>query len=165
MGESCKNEPLIRKARPNDLPEILSMVKELPEFEDLSEQMVATEVDYRESFFGDNPAAEALVADLDGALIGYAIFFSTFSTFVGRAGIWLEDLYVRQDFRKQGIGKKLLKAVGEVAMTRNSGPYEWAVLDWNENAIQLYRQMGGEILDEWRIVRLDRNGIETLEEK
>ena len=91
--------------------------------------------------------------------------FSTFSTFVGRAGIWLEDLYVRPDFRKAGIGKKLLKAVGRIAEERNAGRYEWCVLDWNQNAIDLYTQVGGEILDEWRIVRLDRTAIEALPAK
>ncbi|MEM6278000.1 MAG: GNAT family N-acetyltransferase [Verrucomicrobiota bacterium] len=165
MGEKSKNDPLIREARSEDISEIISMVKELADFEHLSDEMVATEADYQESFFGEKPAAEALVAEIEGYLIGYAIFFSTFSTFVGRAGIWLEDLYVREEHRKKGIGKALLKEVGDLARKRNSGRYEWAVLDWNENAIQLYRQMGGEILDEWRIVRLDRNGIETLEEK
>ena len=152
----------IREASSGDVPGILEMVAELAEFEHLTDQLVATEDDYQESLFGENPAAEALVATVSGDLVGYAIFFSTFSTFVGRAGIWLEDLYVRPDFRKVGIGKKLLKAVGAVAEARAAGRYEWCVLDWNQNAIDLYTQVGGEILDEWRIVRLDRASIEAL---
>ena len=155
----------IREAVREDIPEILGMVRELAEFEELSDQVVATKEDYEESLFGVAPVAEALVAEVGGDIVGYAIFFSTFSTFVGRAGIWLEDLYVRAPFRKRGLGRKLLKAVGSVAGERNAGRYEWSVLDWNQNAIDLYTQVGGDILDEWRIVRLDREAIERLPEK
>ncbi len=155
----------IRPARPNDVPGILAMIRELAEFEALSHQVVATEDDYHASLFGENPAAEALVAEVENNLVGYAIFFSTFSTFIGRAGIWLEDLYVRPDFRGLGLGKGLLKAVGEIAAARNAGRYEWSVLDWNRNAIDLYERVGGEILQEWRIVRLDQQGIRSLPEK
>jgi len=155
----------IRPARPNDVPGILAMIRELAEFEALSHQVVATEDDYHASLFGENPAAEALVAEVENNLVGYAIFFSTFSTFIGRAGIWLEDLYVRPDFRGLGLGKGLLKVVGEIAATRNAGRYEWSVLDWNRNAIELYERVGGEILQEWRIVRLDHQGIRSLPEK
>jgi len=155
----------IRPARPNDVPGILAMIRELAEFEALSHQVVATEDDYHASLFGENPAAEALVAEVGNNLVGYAIFFSTFSTFIGRAGIWLEDLYVRPDFRGLGLGKGLLKAVGEIAAARNAGRFEWSVLDWNRNAIDLYERVGGEILQEWRIVRLDQQGIRSLPEK
>ena len=155
----------IRPARPNDVPGILAMIRELAEFEALSHHVVATEDDYHASLFGENPAAEALVAEVGNNLVGYAIFFSTFSTFIGRAGIWLEDLYVRPDFRGLGLGKGLLKVVGEIAAARNAGRYEWSVLDWNRNAIELYERVGGEILQEWRIVRLDQQGIRSLPEK
>lgn len=141
------------------------MVAELAEFEDLTDQLVATEEDYQKSLFGPVPVAEALVAEREGGLIGYAIFFSTFSTFIGKAGIWLEDLYVKEAFRHQGVGKSLLKALGKMAQERGAGRYEWCVLDWNQNAIDLYQQVGGEILEEWRIVRMDRKGIENLPEK
>lgn len=165
MSEIFTSDIRIRAAREGDICDILNMVRELAEFERLLDQVVATEEDYRKSLFGENSAAEALVAESEDGLIGYAIFFSTFSTFVGRAGIWLEDLYVRPAFRKKGIGKQLLKAVGRIAEERNAGRYEWSVLDWNRNAIDLYENMGGRILDEWRIVRLDRNGIADLKEK
>ncbi len=155
----------IRPATPDDVAGILKMVAELAEFEDLTDQLVATEADYQKSLFGPVPVAEALVAEQDGALIGYAIFFSTFSTFIGKAGIWLEDLYVRESFRHRGVGKNLLKALGKIAQERDAGRYEWCVLDWNQNAIDLYEQVGGEILEEWRTVRLDRKGIENLSEK
>ena len=105
------------------------------------------------------------MAEGENGLVGYAIFFSTFSTFIGRAGIWLEDLYVKPDFRGLGLGKALLKAVGEIAAERNAGRYEWCVLDWNRNAIDLYERVGGEILQEWRIVRLDQQGIRALPDK
>ncbi|MDF1657033.1 MAG: GNAT family N-acetyltransferase [Verrucomicrobiales bacterium] len=165
MEKFEKNKLTIRKACSGDVVAILEMVQELADFEKLGDEMIATEADYQESLFGEKPVAEALIAEFDGGLFGYAIFFSTFSTFVGRAGIWLEDLYVKQSFRKQGIGKKLLKAVGTIAEERNAGRYEWCVLDWNHHAIDLYEQMGGKIMKEWRIVRLDRNGIEALPEK
>ncbi len=165
MREIFDPAAAIRPARPNDVPGILAMIHELAEFEALGHQVVATEDDYHASLFGENPAAEALVAEVENNLVGYAIFFSTFSTFIGRAGIWLEDLYVRPDFRGLGLGKGLLKAVGEIAAARNAGRYEWSVLDWNRNAIDLYERVGGEILQEWRIVRLDQRGIRALPEK
>lgn len=165
MSENLSSEIHIRRANPDDILDILNMVRELAEFEHLLDEVTATEEDYRKSFFGENAAAEAIVAEGKAGLAGYAIFFSTFSTFVGRPGVWLEDLYVRPNFRKQGVGRRLLKEVGKIAFKRNSGRYEWAVLDWNRNAIDLYRNMGGKILDEWRIVRLDRKGIVELQEK
>jgi GNAT superfamily N-acetyltransferase len=165
MREKFDPSSAIRPARPGDVPGILKMIHELAEFEALSHQVVATEEDYHASLFGENPAAGALVAEVENNLAGYAIFFSTFSTFVGRAGIWLEDLYVKPDFRGLGLGKGLLKAVGEIAAERNAGRFEWSVLDWNQNAIDLYERVGGEILQEWRIVRLDHQGIRALPEK
>ena len=165
MNEFSERFPLIRRARPDDVSAILEMIHELAVFEHLSDQVIATTEDYERSLFGENPAAEALVAEGESGLLGYAIFFSTFSTFIGRAGIWLEDLYVRPDFRGLKLGKGLLKAVGEIAVERNAGRYEWSVLDWNRNAIDLYERVGGEILQEWRIVRLDQDGIRSLVEK
>ncbi|MDF1826018.1 MAG: GNAT family N-acetyltransferase [Verrucomicrobiales bacterium] len=165
MKKITEKDLTIRSARPEDVASILVMVHELADFECLADEVVATEADYQESLFGEKPVAEALVAIFEGQLIGYAIFFSTFSTFIGRAGLWLEDLYVRSEFRRQGVGRKLLKAGGEIARERGAGRYEWSVLDWNRNAIDLYEQMGGEIMEEWRIVRLDRGAVETLSEK
>ena len=165
MSEKLTKNVEIRSAKPEDVSGILKMVAELADFENLTEQLVATDADYQKSLFGPVPVAEALVAEQEGELIGYAIYFSTFSTFIGKAGIWLEDLYVREAFRHQGVGKGLLKALGKIALERDSGRYEWCVLDWNQNAIDLYEQVGGEILEEWRTVRLDRKGIENLSEK
>ena len=165
MNDFSQSGCEIRSARREDVIPILEMVRELAEFEKMTDQLAATPADYEEALFGEDPAAEALVAEIDGEKIGYAIFFSTFSTVVGKAGVWLEDLYVKPSHRKLGIGKGLLKAVGEIAEKRGAGRYEWCVLDWNRNAIDLYESVGGDILDEWRIVRLDRAAIEVLPEK
>ena len=165
MNESFEPSTLIRPARPDDVSGVLEMIHELALFERLSDQVIATTEDYEESLFGENPVAEALVAEGEDGLVGYAIFFSTFSSFIGRAGIWLEDLYVRPGFRGLGLGKGLLKAVGEIAAERKAGRYEWSVLDWNRDAIDLYERVGGEILQDWRIVRLNREGIDNLSRK
>ena len=152
----------IRPVTESDIPDLLQMIRELAEFEKLLDQVVATEEDYRTALFGAPPAAEALVAEENGELVAYAIFFSTFSSFLGRAGIWLEDIYVRPPFRKQGVGRDLLRQVGKIAKDRGAGRYEWCVLDWNQNAIDLYTRVGGEILDEWRIVRMNKSAIATF---
>ena len=156
-------DTIIRPAEPADIPAILEMIRELAEFEKLSDQVVATEADYEKNLFGENPAAEALIAETEnGDAVGYAIFFSTFSTFLGKAGLWLEDLYVRPDFRGSGVGKRLLRCGAEMASERGAGRYEWCVLDWNKNAIDFYENAGADILQEWRIVRLEKEGIEKL---
>ncbi len=155
----------IRAATPEDVPQLLTMVRELAEFEQLLHQVVATEEDFHESLFSSHPAAEALLATDERGALGYAVFFATFSTFLGRPGIWLEDLYVRTDHRGRGIGKALLKAVAKIAHERGAGRYEWTVLDWNHRAIDLYARVGGEILPDWRIVRLDRDRLRILHER
>ena len=162
MSEIFTSDIRIRAAREGDICDILNMVRELAEFERLLDQVVATEEDYRKSLFGENSAAEALVAESEDGLIGYAIFFSTFSTFVGRAGIWLEDLYVRPAFRKKGIGKQLLKAVGRIAEERNAGRYEWSVLDWNEPALKVYRLLGAKPMKDWTVQRLAGDHLQKL---
>lgn len=164
MREISSEAFRIRPATPQDVPGILTMVHELAAFERLSHQVLATEADYEASLFGERPAAEALLAESEseGGLCGYAIFFASFSTFLGRAGVWLEDLYVRPPHRGKGIGKALLRAVAAVARERGAGRCEWTVLDWNENAISLYERMGAEILPDWRIVRMDSERLQSL---
>jgi len=152
----------IRPARPDDLPELMGMVRELAEFERLTHQVTATEEDFRESLFGARPVAEALIGEAGSGAVGYAIFFTTFSTFLGKSGIWLEDLYVKPEYRGRGLGKALLRAVGGIAQERGAGRYEWTVLDWNRAAINLYERSGGEILPDWRIVRMDRERLHHL---
>jgi len=154
----------IRPAREGDIPDLLEMIRELAEFEKLSHQVSATELDYREHLFGQDPAAEALIAEAGGKPVGYALFFRTFSTFLGRPGLWLEDLYVKPGYRKNGIGKQFLLRGAEMARSRHAGRYEWCVLDWNQNAIEFYQKAGGNILEEWRIVRMEENDIKLLSE-
>jgi GNAT superfamily N-acetyltransferase len=144
----------IRPARPEDVPELLTMIRELAEFERLANQVIATAADYHRSLFGDPPAAGALIGEVADSPAGYAIFFNTFSSFLGRSGIWLEDIYVRPAHRGIGLGKALFQAVGAIARERGAGRYEWTVLDWNQHAITFYEQMGAEILPDWRIVRI-----------
>ena len=164
MNEFSSDSHHIRSAVPSDIPVLLEMIRELAEFEELSHLFEASESDYHESLFGDRPAAEALIGEVRGEVAGYAIFFTTFSTFVGKPGIWLEDLYVRPGHRGIGLGKALLRTVGRIALSRGAGRYEWTVLDWNEKAIELYERAGGEILPEWRIVRMDRERLRSLVE-
>lgn len=164
MSEFSPDSHHIRSAVPSDIPVLLEMIRELAEFEELSHLVEASESDYHECLFGTRPAAEALIGEVRGEMAGYAIFFTTFSTFVGKPGIWLEDLYVRPSYRGIGLGKALLKTVGRIALSRGAGRYEWTVLDWNEKAIGLYERAGGEILPEWRIVRMDRERLRSLVE-
>lgn len=164
MSDFSSESFQIRPVGPPDLPELLAMMRELADFEKLAHLVTATEADYHESLFGEKPAAEALLAEENDVAVGYAVYFSTFSTFVGRAGIWLEDLYVRPEHRGKGYGKALLKAVGAIAHERGAGRYEWTVLDWNQRAIDLYERAGGEILPEWRIVRMDGDRLRAFAE-
>lgn len=144
---------LVRSAETSDLAEILVMIRELAVFEELEDILVTTEADLERAFFDDTPSAGCLVAEVNGKLVGYAIHFTTFSSFLGRPGLWLEDIYVRPDWRGSGVGKAMLQAVVAHAREMNYGRCEWCVLDWNQRAIDFYESMGAKILDEWRIVR------------
>lgn len=159
------SEPLldwhIRPAQPSDAGPICRMIAELAEFEHLTHLMEVTPEALASHLFGATPAAEALVAvdRTRDILIGYALFFPTFSTFLGRPGLWLEDLYISPEYRARGIGRALLTAYIKLAQERGCGRCEWSVLDWNETAIALYRASGAEILSDWRIVRMDSEGM------
>jgi len=141
-------------AQASDVPVILEMIKALAEYEQLTHEVVATEDDLRQSLFGPRPAAEVVLAYAGDAPIGFALFFHNFSTFLGRHGLYLEDLFVVPDWRGKGVGKQLLAHIASIADSRNCGRMEWAVLDWNESAIAFYRRMGAHVLDEWRLCRL-----------
>ncbi|HXI70294.1 MAG TPA: GNAT family N-acetyltransferase [Verrucomicrobiae bacterium] len=147
---------------PAEVPELLKLVRELARFEKLEHEMKATVTSLRKALFGPQPVAGALLARCDGKAAGYAIYFSTFSSFVGRPGLWLEDLYVRPQFRKCGIGRRLIEAVAGVAAGRNCGRFEWTALDWNQNALEFYRRLGAKALNEWVLVRLDSRGLRRL---
>jgi len=155
---------IIRPAVDSDADSIHSLICELAEFEKLLDQVESTPASIRESLFGDRPDAEAIVAESteSQSIVGVALFFQNYSTFVGRFGIYLEDVYVRPEHRGSGIGKALLVRLAQIARDRGCKRFEWAVLDWNENAINFYQRLGANILDDWRIVRLDADGIRAL---
>jgi GNAT superfamily N-acetyltransferase len=138
----------------DDVPAILGLIRSLATYERLEAEVVATEGDLREALFGPQPAAEVLLARAGGTIVGFALFFHNYSTFLGRRGIYLEDLFVEPAYRGQGIGKRLLAAVAKVAVARRCGRFEWAVLDWNEPAIGFYRSLGARPMQEWTVFRL-----------
>ncbi len=147
---------------PAEVPELLKLIRELARFERLEHELKATAASLRKALFGPRPVAGALLAHCDGEKVGYAVYFTTFSSFVGRPGLWLEDLYVRPQFRRRGIGRSLIEAVARVAAERNCGRLEWTALNWNRNALDFYRRLGAKALDEWVLVRLDSRGLRRL---
>jgi GNAT superfamily N-acetyltransferase len=144
----------IRTADEKDVPVIFSLIKELAEYEKLSDQISTSEKQLRETLFGDERFVEVLIAEFDGMMVGYALFFKNFSTFLGKPGIYLEDLYVKPEMRGKGIGKALLDRIISTAKQRNYGRVEWSVLDWNESAIDFYLKIGAKPLNDWKIFRL-----------
>ncbi len=152
----------IRPASESDVPAIQSMIGELAEFEELSHQVTATEADLKAALFGEQPCAEAIVAESGGETVAYALFFTNYSTFNGRPGMYLEDLYVQPDHRGKKIGTQLLKHLAGIAAQRNYGRMDWSVLDWNQRAIDFYENHGAEVLQQWRFVRTERAGIAEL---
>jgi GNAT superfamily N-acetyltransferase len=141
-------------AREEDVPAILRLIRALAEYEKLSDQVVATETDIYHAIFGPRPLAEVVLAFADGTPVGFALFFPNFSTFLGRPGLYLEDLFVLPEWRGRGVGRRLLTHLAGIAVARGCGRMEWAVLDWNESAIGFYRRVGASVLDEWRLCRL-----------
>ena len=152
----------IREATEADLPVILDLIKELADYEKLSHIVEATVDSLREVLFGANPAAEALVAFYEDKPAAYALFFHSVSSFLGRAGIYLEDIYVRPHLRGKGIGKTLFSKVAQIARERNSGRMEWSVLKWNKSAIDFYEAHGAEPLDGWVMMRLTGGSLEKV---
>jgi GNAT superfamily N-acetyltransferase len=152
----------IRPSTPADVPLILGLVRELAEFEREPEAVVATEELLAAALFGERPAAEAVIAEMDGTPMGFALFFQNFSTWTGRPGIYLEDLYVTPAARGAGVGTALLRHLAGVALDRGCGRFEWAVLDWNEPAINFYRAMGAVGMDEWRVQRVAGDALVKL---
>ncbi len=153
---------MIRIAEEKDVPAIFELIKALAVFEKLEHEFVATIPLLRESLFGTRPFAEALVAEKDGQTIGFALFFHTFSTFLAKPGLYLEDLFVLPEFRGQGFGVQLLRHVGKIAEDRGCGRLEWSVLDWNKKAIDLYLSLGSKSLDDWTVHRLTGQGLKDF---
>jgi len=152
----------IRAATEDDVPLVLSLIKELAEYERLSHEVVATEEALRESLFGERRVAEALLGYLGDDPAGFALFFHNFSTFLGKPGIYLEDLYVRPEFRGAGIGRALLVHLAKLARERGCGRLEWSVLDWNQPAIRFYENLGAVPMDEWTVYRLTGESLDEL---
>lgn len=152
----------IRPATPNDVPVILRFVEDLAAFEREPDAVKATEPMLAAALFGAHPAAEAVIAESDGVAVGHAIFFHNFSTWEGKRGLYLEDLYVTPSARGRGIGRALLRHLARLAVERDCARFEWSVLDWNEGAIALYRALGARALDDWTIQRLDGDALRRL---
>jgi GNAT superfamily N-acetyltransferase len=155
-------EITIRPATRSDLPRVLAFIRELAVYEHLEHEVVASETEVGAALFGPLPAAEVVFACLDGTPVGFALFFHNFSTFLGRAGIYLEDLYVQPEARGLGIGKRLLAWLARTALERGCARLDWAVLDWNEPSIGFYRNLGAVALDEWTTYRLAGEALERL---
>ena len=152
----------IRPAKASEAGLVLTMIRELADYEKLLHQVTATVEDIRRTLFRDNPRAEALIAEVDGQPAAFAIFFHNYSTFLGKNGLYLEDVFVRPDFRHRGVGKAILQYLADIARERDCGRFEWAVLDWNEPAIRFYESLSAEPQEDWTVYRLDRDGIAAL---
>ena len=153
---------MIREATEADVPLILQFIRDLAEYERMAEHVVATEEMLRRTLFGSPRFAEVLIAEEDGAPAGFALFFHSFSTFLGEPGIYLEDLFVREPMRGRGIGKALLARLARIARERGCGRVEWAVLDWNEPSIGFYKKLGAEPLDDWTVFRVTGAALRAL---
>lgn len=152
----------IRAATEVDVPLILSFIRELAEYEKLSHEVVATEEVLRDSLFGERTGAEVVICHQDGEPAGFALFFHNFSTFLGRPGLYLEDLYVKPEKRGMGLGRALLVHLAGLARERGCGRMEWSVLDWNEPAIRVYEGVGAKPMDEWTVYRVTGEALEKL---
>ena len=152
----------IRPATPGDIPQILQFIRELAEYEKLTHEVTATEALLHQHLFGPRPVAECLVAELDQAPVAFALFFHNFSTFLGRPGIYLEDLFVRPAARGKGVGRALLTHLAKIAVERDCGRLEWAVLDWNAPAIGFYKKLGAVPMDEWTVMRVTGDALKNL---
>lgn len=151
----------ISPAQPEDTPVIMSLIRELAEFERLLHQVAATEEDLHEQLFVRR-AAEVVLARREGEVAGFALFFQNFSTFLGKPGLYLEDLYVRPKYRGLGCGAALLRHLARLAVERDCGRFEWSVLDWNQRAIDFYKSLGAEPLDEWTMYRVTGEALKRL---
>lgn len=152
----------IRAAHEKDVPTILGFIRELANYEKLSHEVVATESMLQQHLFGPRPVAEVLIAEWDAKAVGFALFFHNFSTFLGRPGIYLEDLYIQPHARGRGIGKAMLVRIGKLAVERGCGRVEWSVLDWNEPSIQFYRKLGAVPMSDWTVFRVTGDALTRL---
>jgi GNAT superfamily N-acetyltransferase len=152
----------IELATERDIPVILELIKGLAEYEKLAHEVVATEEGLRESLFGSHRVAEVLIGYAGAKAVGFAVFFHNYSTFLGRPGIYLEDLFVLPEWRRRGLGTQLLGRIAHTAVERGYGRLEWAVLDWNESAIKFYKKLGARPMHEWTVFRVTGEALERL---
>ncbi len=152
----------IRPATRADVPTILGLIRELADYERLSKEVVATEEDLHQWLFGQKPVAEVLIGEYGGKPVSFALFFYNFSTFLGRPGVYLEDLYVKPDYRHMGFGRRLMAYIAQWAKAKNCGRFEWAVLNWNTPAIDLYEKLGAVPQKEWTVYRLSGEALGQL---
>ncbi len=152
----------IREATESDVPLILQFIRDLADYEKLAHLVVASEEKLRATLFGSSPFAEVVIAEEDGTPAGFAIFFHNYSTFLGQPGIYLEDLFVKPEYRGRGYGKALLARLAQIARARDCGRVEWAVLDWNEPSIAFYKSLGARAMDDWRTFRLTGEALQKL---
>jgi GNAT superfamily N-acetyltransferase len=146
----------------SDVPLILELIKALAEYEKMADQVVTTEADLRAALFGPRPAAEVIIGYAGDEPAGFAMYFQTFSTFKGRPGLYLEDIFVKPEWRKHGLGTMLLARLARIAVERGYGRMEWSVLDWNEMALRVYRAIGARPMDEWTVYRLNGDPLRQL---
>jgi GNAT superfamily N-acetyltransferase len=151
-----------RFAKREDVPVLLGLIRELAEFEHLLDQVRADERTLADELFGTRRVAEVVLAEKGEEAVAFAVYFHNFSTFVGRAGLYLEDLYVRPHARRQGIGRALIQFVAKIAVDRNCGRFEWAVLDWNTRAIDFYRSLGAVAMSDWTVQRVTGDALVRL---
>lgn len=152
----------LRAAVVGDVSAIVQLIRDLAEFEQLTHLVQVTPEKLRPQLFGEKPAAEAMVAERDGEIVAFALYFTNFSTFLAQPGLYLEDLYVKPAHRGHGIGKALLKRLAALAVERDCGRFEWSVLDWNTNAITVYEKMGASVMPEWRICRTTGDELRAM---
>jgi len=146
----------------DDVPVILEFIKELAEYEKLSHEVIATEENLRKSLFGEQPAAEVIIADYLTKPVGYCLFFRNFSTFLGKPGIYIEDIYIKPEHRGRDFGKSILTYIANMAIERDCGRLEWSVLDWNINALNFYNDLGARAMDGWTVLRIDGDKLSEL---
>jgi GNAT superfamily N-acetyltransferase len=153
---------VVRDAVSRDVPLILTFIKSLAQYEKLSHEVSATEASLAASLFGARPSAEVVIAELAGNPVGFALFFHNYSTFLGKPGLYLEDLFVQPEARGSGVGKALLIYLAQVAKQRGCGRFEWWVLDWNKDAIGFYKSLGARAMDDWTVYRVDDQALDKM---
>jgi len=149
----------IRATNASDCALILTFIKELAEYEKLSHEVVATESQLQKTLFGEKPDAEVLIGEFENSPVAYALFFHNYSTFTGRPGIYLEDVYVKPEMRGRGFGKSIMQHIAKLAVARDCSRFEWSVLDWNEPSIKFYRSIGATAMKGWTVQRMDGNAL------